>query len=106
MLLDGTWSQAKALWWRNAWMLKGQRVILGPRQPSRYGHLRKEPRRDGLSTIEAAGLMLGALEKRPDIAATLNASFERMLARYREVQRAMPELAPRPKKRDFRRRRL
>jgi DTW domain-containing protein len=105
VLLDGTWSQAKALWWRNAWMLKCQRVILGPRQPSRYGHLRQEPRRDGLSTIEAAGLVLGALEKRPDIAATLNASFERMLARYRQVQRAMPELAPRPKKRDFRRRR-
>jgi DTW domain-containing protein len=104
VLLDGTWSQAKALWWRNAWMLKCQRVILGPRQPSRYGHLRKEPRRDGLSTIEAAGLMLGALEKRPDIAATLNASFERMLARYREVQREMPELAPKPKRRDFRRR--
>jgi len=105
VLLDGTWSQAKALWWRNAWMLKCQRVILGPRQPSRYGHLRQEPRRDGLSTIEAAGLVLGALEKRSDIAATLNASFERMLARYRQVQRAMPELAPKPKKRDFRRRR-
>jgi tRNA-uridine aminocarboxypropyltransferase len=105
VLLDGTWSQAKALWWRNAWMLKCQRVILGPRQASRYGHLRKEPRRDGLSTIEAAGLVLGALEKRPDIAATLNASFERMLARYREVQREMPELAPKPKKRDFRKRR-
>lgn len=104
VLLDGTWSQAKALWWRNAWMLKCQRLILGPRQPSRYGHLRKEPRRDGLSTIEAAGLVLGALEKRPDIAATLNASFERMLARYREVQREMPQLAPKPKKRDFRRR--
>ena len=105
VLLDGTWSQAKALWWRNAWMLKCQRVILGPRQPSRYGHLRKEPRRDGLSTIEAAALVLGALEKRPDIAATLNASFERMLARYREVQRELPELAPKPRKRDFRRRR-
>jgi DTW domain-containing protein len=105
VLLDGTWSQAKALWWRNAWMLKCQRVILGPRQPSRYGGLRKEPRRDGLSTIEAAGLVLAALERRPDIAATLNASFERMLARYREVQRETPELAPRPKKRDFRRRR-
>jgi len=105
VLLDGTWSQAKALWWRNAWMLKCQRVILGPKQPSRYGHLRKEPRRDGLSTIEAAGLMLAALEKRPDIAATLNASFERMLARYREVQRELPDLAPKPKKRDFRRRR-
>jgi len=47
VLLDGTWSQAKALWWRNAWMLKCQRVILGPAHPSRYGKLRREPRRDG-----------------------------------------------------------
>src|SRR5919197_3503903 len=75
VLLDGTWSQAKALWWRNAWMLKCQRIILGPRPPSRYGHLRKEPRRDGLSTIEAAAMLIAGLEKRPDIAATLNASF-------------------------------
>jgi DTW domain-containing protein YfiP len=104
VLLDGTWSQAKALWWRNAWMLKCQRVILGPKTPSRYGPLRKEPRRDGLSTIEAAGMLLGAIEKRPDIEAALNASFERMLTRYRQVQREMPELAPKPKKRDFRRR--
>jgi hypothetical protein len=107
VLLDGTWSQAKALWWRNPWMLKCQRVILGPRQASRYGALRREPRRDGLSTIEAAGMLISALEPRPEIAATLNASFERMLARFSEVQRAMPELAPRLKgraKRDFRRR--
>ena len=104
VLLDGTWSQAKALWWRNAWMLKCQRVILGPRQPSRYGKLRKEPRRDGLSTIEAAGLLLAGLEKRPEIAETLNASFDRMLARYRQVQTEMPKLAPKPKKKDYRRR--
>ena len=104
VLLDGTWSQAKALWWRNAWMLKCQRVILGPAQPSRYGKLRKEPRRDGLSTIEAAAMLLGGLEKRPDIAETLHASFERMLAKYREVQGKMPELAPKPKKKDYRRR--
>ncbi len=107
VLLDGTWSQAKALWWRNPWMLKCQRVILGPRAPSRYGALRREPRRDGLSTIEAAAVLIAGLEKRPEIADTLNASFERMLARYREVQGTMPELAPKPKtraKRDFRRR--
>ena len=108
VLLDGTWSQAKALWWRNPWMLKCQRVILGPRRASRYGELRREPRRDGLSTIEAAGMLLAGLEKRPDIAETLNGAFERMLTRFREVQGTMPELAPRPKpraKRDFRRRR-
>jgi DTW domain-containing protein len=105
VLLDGTWSQAKALWWRNAWMLKCQRVILGPQRPSRYGTLRREPRRDGLSTIEAAAMLISSLEKRPDIAETLHASFERMLTKYREVQRAQPALAPKPRpRRDFRRR--
>jgi DTW domain-containing protein YfiP len=107
VVLDGTWSQAKALWWRNPWMLKCQRVILGPEQPSRYGQLRREPRSDGLSTIEAAGMLMAALEKRPDIATILNASFERMLARYREVEQSLPELTPKPKprkKRDWRRR--
>jgi DTW domain-containing protein len=105
VLLDGTWSQAKTLWWRNPWMLKCQRLILGPSQPSRYGKLRREPRRDGLSTIEAAALVLSALEKRPDIADALNASFARMLKRYREVQEEQPALAPKRPKRDFRRRR-
>jgi DTW domain-containing protein len=108
VLLDGTWSQAKALWWRNPWMLKCQRVILGPKRPSAYGELRREPRRDGLSTLEAAGLLIAALEKRPETAAALQAAFGRMLARFREVQSANPELAPRPKprrQRDFRRRR-
>src|SRR5881227_482100 len=105
VLLDGTWSQAKALWWSNAWMLKCQRNINGPSRPSRYGQLRREPRRDGLSTIEAAAMLLASLEKRPDIAETLHASFERMLAKYRKAQRVLPELAPKPKpKRDYRRR--
>jgi DTW domain-containing protein YfiP len=86
-------------------MLKCQRVILGPALPSRYGKLRREPRRDGLSTIEAAAMLLSSLEKRPDIAATLHGSFERMLARYREAQNSLPALAPKPRpKRDYRRR--
>lgn len=105
ILLDGTWSQAKALWWRNAWMLKCQRVILGPTRPSRYGKLRREPRRDGLSTIEAAAMLIGSLEQRPDIEAALYGSFERMLAKYRQAQAEFPELRDRPKpRRDYRRR--
>jgi DTW domain-containing protein YfiP len=72
VLLDGNWSQAKALWWRNAWMLKCRRVILGPARPSRYGQLRREPRRDGLSTIEAAALLV---------------RFEKLLANYRATHR-------------------
>ena len=84
VLLDGTWSQAKALWWRNGWMLKCKRVVLGPKRPSRYGKLRREPRSDGLSTIEAAAMLLARLERKPEIETALHASFERLLARYRE----------------------
>jgi DTW domain-containing protein YfiP len=86
ILLDGTWSQAKALWWRNAWMLKCKRVVLGPKRPSRYGALRREPRSDGLSTLEAAALLLARLEGKPEIETALAASFERLLARYRETR--------------------
>jgi DTW domain-containing protein YfiP len=85
ILLDGSWSQAKTLWWRNGWMLKCKRVVLSPTRPSRYGKLRREPRRDGLSTIEAAAMLLGRLERKPEIEAKLNASFERLLARYRAM---------------------
>jgi hypothetical protein len=87
-------------------MLKCQRLILDPSHPSRYGKLRREPRRDGLSTIEAAGLVLSYLEGRPDIAETLNFSFAQMLKRYQEVLEEQPSLAPKPRpRRDFRRRR-
>jgi DTW domain-containing protein YfiP len=90
ILLDGTWSQAKALWWRNGWMLKCNRVVLGPKRPSRYGRLRREPRGDGLSTLEAAAMLMARLEGRPEIEATLHASFERLLARYRELNPGRP----------------
>ncbi len=85
ILLDGSWSQAKAMWWRNAWMLKCRRVLLARERPSRYGKLRREPRRDGLSTIEAAAMLMARLEDNPKIEATLNTSFAWMLERYRAV---------------------
>ncbi len=97
ILLDGTWSQAKALWWRNPWMLKCRRLVLNPRHPSLYGALRREPRREALATIEAAALLLARLEGRPEIEAALGASFKLLLARYRAA-------APRPARRDRRRR--
>jgi DTW domain-containing protein YfiP len=91
IVLDGSWSQAKALWWRNAWMLKCRRLVLAPTRPSRYGKLRKEPRREGLSTLEAVGLVIGRLERKPEIEATLLESFDRLLAAYRS-QTAKPKL--------------
>jgi DTW domain-containing protein len=91
ILLDGSWSQAKALWWRNGWMLKCRRVVLGPKTPSRYGRLRREPRPEGLSTIEAAAMLIGHLEHRPEVEAQLSASFERLLDRYRRLKKTTPD---------------
>jgi hypothetical protein len=83
IVLDGTWSQAKTLWWRNAWLLKSKRVVLAPSHPSLYGKLRREPRREALSTIESVGMLLSRLEERPEIEASLGATFAKLLERYR-----------------------
>jgi hypothetical protein len=49
-------------------------------------------------------MLLARLERRDDIEAALLGTFERMLAKYREVQATAPELAPKPKpRRDYRR---
>jgi DTW domain-containing protein len=87
ILLDGSWSQAKTLWWRNAWLLKSWRIVLNPPRPSRYGRLRKEPRRESVSTIEATAQIMAALENRNDIAPALIATFEALLGRYRALKK-------------------
>ncbi len=83
VVLDGTWSQAKTLWWRNPWLLKLRRVVLQPARPSRYGKLRKEPRREAVSTIESVALALRNLDGNESTAAYLEDAFERMLSAYR-----------------------
>ncbi len=77
--LDGTWSQAKALWWRNPWLLKCRRLVLNPPFVSHYGRLRREPRRESLSTLESAGFALATLEGRPEILEELLEKFESLL---------------------------
>jgi DTW domain-containing protein YfiP len=67
--------------------------VLNPKERSRYGALRKEPRRESLSTLEAAALALAELGRQPEIATSLHASFARLLAAYRSVAR--PSSSPR-----------
>jgi DTW domain-containing protein YfiP len=50
IVLDGTWSKAKTLWWRNPWLNKLNRLTLKPTKPSIYGRLRAEPKREYVST--------------------------------------------------------
>jgi hypothetical protein len=80
VLLDGSWSEVKALWWRNPWLLKMRRLVLAPPHPSHYHRVRREPRREALSTIEAAGMLLARIEDRPQIETTLTEALDRMIA--------------------------
>jgi DTW domain-containing protein YfiP len=88
ILLDGTWSQAKALWWRNAWLLKCPRLILQPPRLSLYGNLRKEPRRESVATIEAAAYSLAALDKKPELVDAILEPFEALLQKVRAEKSA------------------
>jgi len=87
ILLDGSWSEAKALWWRNPWLLKLRRLVLDPQRPSQYNRIRREPRREALSTIEAAALLLRRIDGRPEIEAALNAALDRLIAETRSPAR-------------------
>jgi DTW domain-containing protein YfiP len=86
VLLDGTWSQAKTLWWRNPWLLKLHRLVLNPPRPARLGRLRREPRREALSTLEAAALALRHLEAGPEAADSLLAALAQLMAAARPRQ--------------------
>jgi DTW domain-containing protein len=83
IVLDGTWSQAKALWWRNPWLLKLHRAILTPTQTSLYKNLRKEPRPECLSTIETIAECLTTLGEPPEVDRYLRNLFQQLLDRYR-----------------------
>jgi DTW domain-containing protein YfiP len=87
VLLDGTWSQAKTLWWRNPWLLKLHRMVLDPPSPAKLGRLRREPRREALSTIEAAALALRHIEAGPEAPDALIAALDRMMAAVRRPPR-------------------
>jgi hypothetical protein len=84
IVLDGTWSQAKTLWWRNAWLLKLPLVVLTPREPSIYGRLRKEPRKEWVSTLEAIGDVLPALGEPEAVRSSLRRLLRTLLQRTRD----------------------
>lgn len=95
IVLDGTWSQAKALWWRNSWLLKLKRVVLQPAAPSRYGRLRKEPRAEAVSTIESCALALEKMDRQgPAVRAHLEGAFQRMLDEYKSRKISSPPAKP------------
>lgn len=98
VILDGTWSQAKALWWRNAWLLKLKRLVLVPSHPSLYRELRKEPRKECLSTLESIADSLQALGDSTEAAKALRTAFEKLLDKKRESRKKPKIPAAEPQK--------
>jgi DTW domain-containing protein YfiP len=96
--LDGNWAQAKALWWRNAWLTRLRRLVVVPDGLSLYGNLRREARPDAVSTLEAVALALSVLERDATVR-------ERLLVPFRELIRRAKTAGIRDSKRDRRSRR-
>jgi hypothetical protein len=85
VVLDGTWSKAKTLWWRNPWLTKLSRLTLKPSQPSIYGSLRAEPRREYVSTLESVAGALTLCGESPEIEVGLCRVFRTMVQRVRDA---------------------
>ena len=95
VLLDGSWSEAKTLWWRNPWLLRLRRLVLNPRHRSRFSQVRREPRREALSTLEAAALLLRQLDGAPETEAALLGRLDRVIAEARTDRPAQARKAAR-----------
>jgi len=88
IVLDGSWSQAKTLWWRNAWLLKLKRMALYPTTPSIYGALRREPRTQFVSTLESVALALRAMGEDAEVELGLLRLFRTLAQRGRDAKKA------------------
>ncbi len=78
IVVDGTWQQARKLLKENPFLLALPRIGLSPERPSNY-RIRTEPSRECVSTIEAAVLLLGALEGAPERFTPILEAFDRMV---------------------------
>jgi len=86
IVLDGTWSQAKSLWWRNPWLLRLHRMTLEPKEPSIYGKLRPEPSRRHVSTLESVAAALTACGESADVEQGLRRVFRTLVQRCRDAK--------------------
>jgi DTW domain-containing protein len=86
VVLDGTWSKAKTLWWRNPWLSKMNRLTLAPSKPSIYGRLRAEPQSHYVSTLESVAAALTLTGEAPEIQAGLERVFRTLVQRVRDAR--------------------
>jgi DTW domain-containing protein YfiP len=77
ILLDGTWRKVARLMHLNPWLSEVASIAIEPSNTSEY-KIRKSPRDDGLSTIEAAIHVLNNLHNAQDYTPILRA-FQKMI---------------------------
>ncbi len=78
VVLDGTWHQARSLLRHNPWLAALPRYAFEPDRPSEY-RIRREPRADYVSTVEAVVQALAALEGNRERFAPLLEPFRAMV---------------------------
>ncbi|XP_071844965.1 tRNA-uridine aminocarboxypropyltransferase 2-like [Apostichopus japonicus] len=70
IVVDGTWAQAKGIFWSNSVLHKPLQVQLNDVGPSEFV-IRMQPTYGSLSTVESVALALSVLEKQPSIRETM-----------------------------------
>lgn len=78
ILLDGTWRKVARMLHANTWLQQLPCIAIDAKNASQY-RIRKSPRADGLSTIEAAVDVLNKLHPEQDFSPILKA-FDKMIA--------------------------
>mgnify|MGYP001394921993 CR=1 FL=1 len=78
VVIDGTWAHARRLHRENPWLHGLRHVRLHPRTPSRY-RIRREPRDDYVSTLEAVVQALAVLEPDNTAVTRLLSAFDAMV---------------------------
>lgn len=100
VVVDGTWSTAKKLLTLNPAIAALPRYRIAPAQPSEY-RIRREPRAECLSTLEAIANALGVLEGDPAPYRAMLTPFRAMVDTQLDYQRRVGK--PRDKSRLMRR---
>jgi DTW domain-containing protein YfiP len=97
VVLDGTWSQAHRLYRDNPWIRALPHYRLHPDAPSRY-RIRREPRAECLSTVEAVAEALRLLEPGLEGLDALLAAFDQMIDDQLRATRDSPTPGRPPKR--------
>jgi DTW domain-containing protein YfiP len=96
---SGPWGQASKLYRENGWLAALPHYALSPSEPSRY-RIRREPRPNFISTIEAVVAALRILEPATEGLDALLTAFDEMI----DAQVVYAHRAPRRPERKIRRR--